>query len=409
MKAWLTAALLLGAPALAHAQTLLDARKGFETKLQRRDRDEEPLEAPPAALFSLVRYRGPAGELSAYLGKPAERGRKHPAIIWITGGFPPGGIGAAAWQPADPANDQSAQAYRRAGVVMMYPTVRGSFGNGGVQEAFLGEVDDVLAALEHLRGVEDVDPERIYLGGHSTGGTLALLVAAATDRFRAVFAFGPVADPATYGQRRLPYDARDAREGRVRAPVHHLAAVRSPTFVIEGEEGNIDSLRELERACKNPAVRFLPVAEANHFDVLAPVNALIARRLVEGGALRLDPAEVQAACDEQRAAAREADDLDALADLRRAGAPLSAAREARYHLLARERPPLQAAAQRAKGQGFTAGAIEPRTDRDGEPYFTLVLRREVVPRDLDAVFKASAAAARLARAHGVQYGGWDAE
>ena len=30
-----------------------------------------------------------------------------------------------------------------------------------------------------------VDPARIYLGGHSTGGTLALLVAECSETFRA--------------------------------------------------------------------------------------------------------------------------------------------------------------------------------------------------------------------------------
>ena len=51
-----------------------------------------------------------------------------------------------------------------------------------------------------------VDPDQIYLGGHSTGGTLALLVAESTDRFRAIFSFGPVANMRNYGTDILFFD-----------------------------------------------------------------------------------------------------------------------------------------------------------------------------------------------------------
>ena len=67
---------------------------------------------------------------------------------------------------------------------MMFPGLRGTSGNPGTQESFLGEVDDVLAAADFLRKVDYVDPSRIYLGGHSTGGTLALLVAEAGASFQ---------------------------------------------------------------------------------------------------------------------------------------------------------------------------------------------------------------------------------
>lgn len=408
-KVWITAALLACA-ASAQAQSLQDARKGFQTKLQRRDSGDEELDAPPPQLFSIVRYQGPAGELCAYLGAAPKAGQKHPAILWVTGGFPAGGAGASAWGEPDLDNEQTAQAYRHAGVVMMYPTFRGSFGNGGVQEAFLGEVDDLLAALEHLRRVDYVDAERIYLGGHSTGGTLALLAAAATDRFKGVFAFGPIDDPANYGQDTLPYDVEDAREARMRAPIHYLAAIKSPTFVIEGESGNDRALQAMKQASKNPAVRFLSVKGADHFDLLSSINALIARKVAAGGALELDAREAQTAYDEDRAAARESADLHTIARLRRAGESMATPQKTRHHLYSRQRGPLTATAEAAKGQGFTPGSIESATDGRGRPYFALTLTKGVSAlRDLDAVFAISRAAAKLARANEAQYDGWDVE
>ena len=394
-------------------QSLLEARRGFQTKLVRTQRDAEELTPPPAELFSLIRYRSPAGDLAAYVSRPPGPG-KHPAIVWITGGFPPGGIGESAWEPSDPENDQSAKAYREAGLIMMYPTLRGSFGNPGRQETFFGEVDDVIAAGRHLATVEGVDPERIYLGGHSTGGTLALLVAAAPQRFRAVFAFGPVADPVGYGAEALTYDPEDAREAGLRAPIRHLAAIRTPTYVIEGTvDANLDSLRALEGANQGTALRFFAVEGAGHFDVLAPVNRLIARRLAQLDAatpLPLSAADVQAAFDDQRRAQREASDLEVLARARAGGASLETAQRARYYLLCRERAPLVAASKAAGRLGFQLTGIEEHQDRSGGTYFVLTAGRTLVLGDLKAVFAASRALAEVAAGQpGVAYSGWSAE
>ena len=54
----------------------------------------------------------------------------------------------------------------------------------GRVEFCAGEVDDVLAAARFLATQPYVDTNRIYLGGHSTGGTLALLVSERRHRLR---------------------------------------------------------------------------------------------------------------------------------------------------------------------------------------------------------------------------------
>ena len=57
----------------------------------------------------------------------------------------------------------------------------------------------ILAATDHLVSLPYVDPDQVYLGGHSTGGTMVMLVGACSDRFRAIFSLGPVAAAAQYG------------------------------------------------------------------------------------------------------------------------------------------------------------------------------------------------------------------
>ena len=183
--------------------------------------------------------------------------------------------------PAD--NDQSASVFRDAGVLMMYPSLRGGNDNPGFIENFYGEVDDVLAARAWLAKQADVDPTRIYLGGHSTGGTLALLVAECAGGFQGVFAFGPVANARSYGPKNLFYDLSDPKESELRSPIRWLDGISCPTFVFEGVNptSNIASLNLLAKANHNAAIQFHPVPNATHFSALQPVSRLIARKILQ--------------------------------------------------------------------------------------------------------------------------------
>jgi acetyl esterase/lipase len=266
-------------PALA----LAEARRGFVTKLARRGR-AGPAAQPPAGLFRVVRYDAAPGPMVAYLSpEPADRAR-HPAIIWLTGGDC-NSIDRGCWDENAPPFDQSASDYRKAGIIMMFPALRGGNDNPGAREGYYGEVDDVLAAARFLRQQPYVDPYRIYLGGHSTGGTLALLIAESFPDFRAIFAFGPVADPSHYEAAYNPFgrsdpSGYDPKEVELRAPVRWLDAIRSPTFVIDGTHGNLADLKELQSATKNQKLHFLVVEGTDHFRLLPSANRLIAERIL---------------------------------------------------------------------------------------------------------------------------------
>jgi acetyl esterase/lipase len=264
----------------APKDSLLEARRGFQTELLRKGSAKKPIPEPPARLFWAVRYDSPAGKLAAYVSPDPHDGKKHPAIIWIFGGFA-NSIGDTAWEDAPPSNDQSASAFRKAGILMMYPSFRGGNDNPGFKEGFFGEVDDVLAATDYLRKQEFIDPTRIYLGGHSTGGTLALLVAECSDRYRAVFSFGPAADVKDYGPWNLPFNVADRREAELRAPIRWLSAIRNPVFVFEGtQRGNVADLEAMRRASTNPLIHFYSIRGATHFSTLAPITRLIAGEIL---------------------------------------------------------------------------------------------------------------------------------
>jgi acetyl esterase/lipase len=270
------------ANAAGDATTLLEARKGFQTKLIKKPPEKEPVDKPPARIFSLVKYDSPVGKMDAYLSPDPKDGKKHPAIVWITGGDC-NSIGDV-WTPQPAKNDQTAAQYRQAGIVMMFPSLRGGNENPGRREGFLGEVDDVLAATDALAKQTYVDPNRIYLGGHSTGGTLVLLVSECSGRYRAVFSFGPAEDTAGYGIDNVwtPFDFKNPKELAVRAPGRWLADITSPTFVFEGvRQGNIASLNSMAKKSTNAQVKFFPVQGADHFSSLAPVNRLIAAKILK--------------------------------------------------------------------------------------------------------------------------------
>jgi hypothetical protein len=259
--------------------SLVEARRGFTTK-PAPHQPGKPAPEPPQSVFRLIRYDAPPGKLAAYLTPDPGDGRKHPAIVWITGGDC--NTIDELWEEAPRNNDQTAAAYRKAGIVLMFPSLRGGNDNPGRREGFFGEVEDVLAAADYLARQGYVDPKRIYLGGHSTGGTLVMLVAESTDRFRAVFSFGPADDVVGYGPEYLPFDRSNSKEFELRSPGRWLDSARSPLFVFEGTEApsNIGSLQAMARVSTSPLIRFLTVKGANHFSILAPTNELIAAKIL---------------------------------------------------------------------------------------------------------------------------------
>jgi dipeptidyl aminopeptidase/acylaminoacyl peptidase len=158
---------------------LTEARSKYKTKLVRFNQIKEKPETPPGNLFSIVTFPTGIGNMGAYLGKVPDDGKLHPAMIWLTGGF--GNTMDNVWKEADAEDDQTAAVFRKAGLIMMYPAQRGGHMSPGNEECFYGEVDDIIAARDFLAHQKGVDSNRIYLGGHSSGGTKALLVAESTD------------------------------------------------------------------------------------------------------------------------------------------------------------------------------------------------------------------------------------
>ncbi len=294
---------------------LPEARRGFSTELT------TPFafgaahpESPPPEL-RLVQYDGPVGELDAFVSADPGDGERHPAVLWAHGGF--GGIGPWLYEAASAVDDQTLRPFLDRGVVVMAPSWRGENDNPGQFELFYGEVDDLLAARDALAALPYVDPERIYLAGHSTGGTLTLLAAASTDAFRAAYAIGAMPDlvwqhaqtPELYGN--TPYDPNDPREHELRSAGRFITSIARPTLLIEGEYSlNAAVNVTAAQAAGDAPVRAVIVPSADHFDVLRPVTERLAAAIAEDRVLQPDAGwadEVRAEVRANRLAAFEAD------------------------------------------------------------------------------------------------------
>jgi dipeptidyl aminopeptidase/acylaminoacyl peptidase len=263
-------------------QTLAEARAGQAPNLGTKARQTDKPETPPVSWMKLVGYPGPLGTMAGYLaGVPETEGRR-PAIIWISGGNT--AIGDF-WSPQPRANDQSAAAFREAGMVVFYPAVRGLNGNPGQIESHFGELDDLVAATRWLKAQPFVDPDKVYLGGHSSGGTMALLASEYAGEWAGVVAFGPVTDPQFYGNGLWgvqPVRNKDIAGQRLRAPINWLASITAPTLVLEGRQGNAGEIAAFAKANSNPKARFHVVEGCTHFAILRPASELIAPAMRDG-------------------------------------------------------------------------------------------------------------------------------
>jgi dipeptidyl aminopeptidase/acylaminoacyl peptidase len=193
--------------------------------------------------FTKITYRSAVDglEIPAYLFEPlAPRGpRGHAALVWVHGGVH--GDWTANYLPF------VLEAIDR-GYVVIAPEYRGSTGYG---QAFYEaidyggkEVDDVLSAVDALRALPHVDPERIGVMGWSHGGFIAAhLLFRGETPFKAGAAIVPVTNlvfrlsyKGPSYQRAfsthiggLPFEQR--AEYIRRSPVFHVDSLRTPILV----------------------------------------------------------------------------------------------------------------------------------------------------------------------------------
>jgi pimeloyl-ACP methyl ester carboxylesterase len=254
-----------------------EARKRFKTKLLREGPAPQqpiPIQVPPGV--TEINYVSGDLVLKAWVSSaPGPGPEKKPAILYLHNGF---AFGQDDWDQAAP--------FRQAGYVVMIPILRGENGQPGSYSLFYNEVDDVLAAADALEKLSYVDGQRIYLAGHSNGGTLTQLVAMTSPRFRAAGAFSGSPDQVNWdviqgniggfgGDRTvgIPFDAEDPKELQMRSPLAFPASFKCPVRLYFGSQeaalkASNEKLAELSRK-KNLDVRSVEVP-GDHLTAVSP-------------------------------------------------------------------------------------------------------------------------------------------
>lgn len=208
-----------------------NARKQFHTHLLRKIAAPEkytPLGTPPGA--SRVTYPGgPNGsiELVAWLSHYEPGKTLKPAVLFLHGG---NATGDGHWALMKP--------YWEAGFVVLLPSFRGENGQQGNYSGFYDETSDALAAASYLENLPGVDRDRLFLAGHSNGGTLSLL-ASMTRKFRASVPISAGVNSWRYFNRysdEICFDDRNEEEFIMRSSVCFGPSLKCPTLLLRGTE-----------------------------------------------------------------------------------------------------------------------------------------------------------------------------
>ncbi|HEV7517113.1 MAG TPA: S9 family peptidase, partial [Thermoanaerobaculia bacterium] len=236
-------ALVISTPTAIGDLWALDAASG---RLAQLTRFNDPLFAeidltPPEEIV----YKSFDGkEIQAWVQRPPgfDPAQKYPLILDIHGG-PHSAYG---WT-----FDHEFQWMAAKGYLVLYPNPRGSasygqeFGNV-IQYHYPGDdYKDLMAGVDELVRRGWADPDRLGVTGGSGGGILTNWIVTQTDRFKAAVAQRSIADWSSFWYtadftlftpswfKGAPWE--DPEDFRARSPITHVANVKTPLMLIEGE------------------------------------------------------------------------------------------------------------------------------------------------------------------------------
>lgn len=227
-------------------QDYADARKTYKTQLLRQGASHQPWK--PETLPEGVRevtFKSGDLQLKAWVNQPPPDGPKKPAVLFLHGGF-----------SFDQLDWDHCRQFRDDGFVTMTPMLRGENGQPGNYTLFYDEVDDVIAAAEYLATIPGVDPKRIFVAGHSAGGTLALLAAMTSKRLMGCASFSGSPDQVAFVRDQpdlAPFDTNNFKELEMRSPLAYPKSFKCPVRLYWGNEEHVFKFSSQRLAKKSQA------------------------------------------------------------------------------------------------------------------------------------------------------------
>ena len=205
-----------------------EARKTFKTTLTSKTPAPQVAQGgqPPPGVTE-VTYKSGELQLKAWVNRPPAGAPPAAAVLYLHGGF-----------AFDPEDWDQCKPFRDAGFVTMTPSLRGENGQAGWFSMFYDEVDDVLAAAQFLAKMPGVDSKRVFIAGHSAGGTLALLAAMTSKEFKACASFSGSPDQVKFAEQEqglVRFDTSDMKELEMRSPLAFPKSFKCPVRLYWGD------------------------------------------------------------------------------------------------------------------------------------------------------------------------------
>jgi dipeptidyl aminopeptidase/acylaminoacyl peptidase len=169
--------------------------------------------------------------LKAWMNSPDTTcNTQYPVVVFLHGGF---AFGKGDWDMTKP--------FRDAGFIVIAPMLRGENGQQGTFTLFYDEVNDVIAAIEYAQQQTFTNKKRIYLAGHSVGGTLTLLTAMISKSICKASSFSASPDQILYCRygidpNMIPFDTANPKEFQVRSPLAYAGSFKCPVRIFYGTQ-----------------------------------------------------------------------------------------------------------------------------------------------------------------------------
>lgn len=205
---------------------LREARSQHVTQLHVRGPSPQPHLPLGVGMSGVERidYVSAGRSLAALFVRPRQR-TPAPTLVYLHGG----------WALADE-HVRECWPFVEAGFAVLLPSYRGENGNPGAHEMLWGELDDALAALAHVRSLPDVDPDRVFVFGHSAGGMLAALMAfEPTLDARLTGSIDGIYGPELFDHQLLPF-VDTPRERELRLALPHIEQLEQPHIALVGRD-----------------------------------------------------------------------------------------------------------------------------------------------------------------------------
>ncbi|MBT6035604.1 MAG: S9 family peptidase [Kordiimonadaceae bacterium] len=184
-------------------------------------------------------------DIQGWLVKPTDfdAKKKYPLILEIHGG---------PFSAYGPHFSAEIQLMANNGYMVLYTNPRGSTGYGYdfanlIHLNYPGnDYDDLISGVDHVIGLGNVDPDKLYVTGGSGGGVLSSWIIGKTDRFKAAVVAKPVINwtsfalysdmaltASKYWFDKMPWD--DQENYWRRSPLSLVGNVTTPTMLLGGE------------------------------------------------------------------------------------------------------------------------------------------------------------------------------